>query len=113
MSARDDFYHEPHFQVLERESVAKEPLSYNRMLECAQQGDCSVEEMEHMLAELKGNTGMKALKQALLLQRELASLKDELQESVKPDEPKYSVGTYDHSFQHYVDYKDIGAYESH
>ena len=39
MSARDDFYHEPHFQVLERESVAKEPLSYNRMLECAQQGD--------------------------------------------------------------------------
>ena len=63
--------------------------------------------------ELKGNTGMKALKQALLLQRELASLKDELQESVKPDEPKYSVGTYDHSFQHYVDYKDIGAYESH
>ena len=50
MSARDDFYHEPHFQVLERESVAKEPLSYNRMLECAQQGDCSVEEMEHMLA---------------------------------------------------------------
>jgi hypothetical protein len=50
MSARDDFYHEPHFQVLERESVAKEPLSYNRMLECAQQGECSVEEMERMIA---------------------------------------------------------------
>ena len=65
------------------------------------------------IIELHDNTGMNALKQALLLQRELASLKEELSESVKPDEPKYSVGTSDHSFQHYVDYKDIGTFESH
>jgi len=58
----------------------------------------------------------KALKHALLLQRELASLKNELDESVKPDAPKYSFRTAqtpDHAFGHYVDYKDMGAYESH
>lgn len=47
-----------------------------------------------------------------MLQRELASLKHELDESVKPDAPKYAFAM-DHAFEHYVDYKDMGAYESH
>lgn len=63
--------------------------------------------------DLNENKEKAALKQALVLQRELASLKKELSESVKPESPKHDFPRADHAFEHYVDYKDIGAYESH
>lgn len=52
-SARDDFYHEPHFEVMQSassSSVLDAPPQDSRMLECAQQGECSVEEMDRMIA---------------------------------------------------------------
>lgn len=45
-SAREDFYHEPHFSVTIAPAVDK----MDRMLDCAQQGECSVEEMDRMIA---------------------------------------------------------------
>lgn len=57
---------------------------------------------------------MIALKQALVLQRELATLQQELNKSVQPEwSPKHDFPKADHAFEHYIDYKDIGAYESH
>jgi hypothetical protein len=56
----------------------------------------------------------KVLKHALTLQRELATLKGSLRDIDSREERVKSVrDTEDHSFQHYVDYEDIGAYESH
>lgn len=49
MSARDDFFHTPHFQVME-EPMAAQDSSLDRMLECAHEGECSVEEMDRMIA---------------------------------------------------------------
>jgi hypothetical protein len=65
--------------------------------------------------EKKNEESKKVLKQALMLQRELASLKGVLRDMVDTvEERTKSVrDTEDHSFQHFVDYKGIGAYESH
>lgn len=116
------------------------------MVNCAEQGECTVEEMDRMIQgtawaattfvgrngdssysvslitsvfslelEKKNEESKKVLKQALMLQRELASLKGVLRDMVDTvEERTKSVrDTEDHSFQHFVDYKGIGAYESH
>lgn len=60
----------------------------------------------------------KVLKHALTLQRELATLKGRLRDiqgdiDSRKEQAKSVRDTDDHSFQHYVDYETIGAYESH
>jgi hypothetical protein len=65
--------------------------------------------------ETKNEESKKVLKHALTLQRELASLKGLLRDmdDTIEEHTKSVRDTEDHSFQHYVDYKGIGAYESH
>lgn len=46
-SARANFYHEPHFETL---PLVVEKIPYNRMLDCAQQGTCTMQEMDDMIA---------------------------------------------------------------
>ena len=116
-SAREDFYHEPHFEVAATASsaVSSDTMEVDRIKTCAQQGECTVEEMDRMIADLerRGSETNPALKEALLLQKKLALLQKELDKSVQSDAPKYSFATTDHAFEHYVDYKDMGTYESH
>lgn len=49
-SVRQDFYHEPHFEVASPVQVDTINKSMDKMLECAQQGECSVEELDRMIA---------------------------------------------------------------
>lgn len=61
----------------------------------------------------EGESG-NVLKHALTLQRELATIKGRLRDIDSRQERAQSVrDTQDHSFQHFVDYDNIGAYESH
>lgn len=47
-SARDDFYHEPHFEVAA--TLTKVEPSYDKMMDCAHGGECTVQEMDRMIA---------------------------------------------------------------
>jgi len=52
-SARDDFYHEPHFEVSASavaSEIVDEPMTLDRMLACAHEGECTVQEMDRMIA---------------------------------------------------------------
>lgn len=75
------------------------------------------ESLVHTLIDLDKDEERQTLKEALVLQRELALVKHELDEQMTPHENESkkspSFPQPNHAFQHYVDYKDIGIYESH
>lgn len=73
--------------------------SLNTSCEGEESGECAVDAVEDR----------KVLQQALSLQSDL--IKEE--ELLDAPNSKHSEEREDHSFNHYVDYRDIGTYESH